>query len=95
MSEGFVQVLETMTIPEGEVARARLEGEGIPVLVKGEGEGPYRVGPVYLWVPADLEVQARLILDAAHAPITDQELDALAEQAGDDTVTGEPGGDGS
>jgi len=30
--------------------------------VKGEGTGPYRMGPVHLFVPADMEVQARLIL---------------------------------
>jgi len=34
------------------------------VLVKGEGEGPYRMGPVYLWVPGTLEVQARMIVES-------------------------------
>ncbi|HEX6331343.1 MAG TPA: DUF2007 domain-containing protein [Actinomycetota bacterium] len=61
----LVRVLTTSSVPEGEVARSRLEGEGIPVLVKGEGEGPYRLGPVHLFVPAELEVQARLILSPA------------------------------
>jgi hypothetical protein len=58
----FVQVLTTHSVTEGYLARGRLETEGIPVLLKGESEGPYRMGPVHLWVPADLEVQARLIL---------------------------------
>jgi hypothetical protein len=58
----LVRVLTTSSVPEGEVAKARLEDEGIPVLAKGEGEGPYRIGPVHLFVPADLEVQARLVL---------------------------------
>lgn len=58
----LVRVLTTPSIPEGEIARARLEDEGIPVLLKGEGGGPYRMGPVHLFVPAELEVQARLIL---------------------------------
>jgi hypothetical protein len=40
----------------------RLESEGIPVVLKGEGEGPYRMGPVHLLVPEEFEVQARLIL---------------------------------
>jgi hypothetical protein len=47
---------------EGHLLRGRLEAEGIPVLVKGEGEGPYRFGPLYLWVHEENEIQARLIL---------------------------------
>jgi hypothetical protein len=58
----LVRVLTTSSVPEGEIAKARLEGEGIPVLAKGEGEGPYRIGPVHLFVPAELEVQARFVL---------------------------------
>ncbi|HEX6262008.1 MAG TPA: hypothetical protein VF097_04075 [Actinomycetota bacterium] len=46
----------------GLLVKSRLESEDIPVFAKGELEGPYRVGPVYLWVPRDLEVQARLVL---------------------------------
>lgn len=57
-----VRVLTTSSVPEGEIVRSRLEGEGIPVLVKGEGEGPYRLGPVHLFVPAEFEAQAREIL---------------------------------
>ena len=48
----------------GELMRGRLEAEGIPVMVKGEGEGPYRTGPVYLWVPEDAELTAKTIVDA-------------------------------
>ena len=62
MPGDLVRVLTTSSVPEGEIAKARLEGEGIPVLAKGEGEGPYRIGPVHLFVPADLEVQARFVL---------------------------------
>jgi hypothetical protein len=58
----FVPVLTTHSVTEGYLARGRLEAEGIPVLLKGEAEGPYRMGPVHLWIPAELEVQARLIL---------------------------------
>lgn len=90
MSTDFVQVWSTTSIPEGEIARARLEAEGIPVLVKGEGEGPYRMGPVYLWVPAEVEVQARLILDTPPDPISDEELAALAEGAVDEDRGEEP-----
>jgi hypothetical protein len=35
--------------------------------VKGESEGPYRVGPVYLWVPEDKGAQARHIIEEAQS----------------------------
>ena len=49
--------------------RARLEAEEIPVFVKGESEGPYRMAYtlVRLYVPAGVEVQARLVLARALA----------------------------
>jgi len=81
VSEDLVQVWSTGSVPEGEVARARLEAEGIPVLLKGESDGPYRIGPVYLWVPASLEVQARLILDTPVEPLSPEELEELDELA--------------
>ncbi|HZD78742.1 MAG TPA: hypothetical protein VE646_01715 [Actinomycetota bacterium] len=46
----------------GLLVKGRLESEDIPVFAKGEIEGPYRFGPIYLWVPRDVEVQARLIV---------------------------------
>ena len=61
----LVLVFSTASIPEGLLAKGLLEAEGIPVQVKGESEGPYRMGPVYLWVPQELEVQARLLLEEA------------------------------
>lgn len=64
MAGDLVLVLTTPSIPEGEVARSRLQDEGIPVHVSGGGDGPYRMGPVHLFVPAGLEVQARLVLSA-------------------------------
>jgi hypothetical protein len=47
---------------EGHLLRGRLEAEGIPVLVKGEGDGPYRMGPLYLWINEENEIRAQLIL---------------------------------
>lgn len=81
VSEGFVYLTSIGSVPEAEIQRARLEAEGIPVMTKGEADGPYRMGPVHLWVPAVLEVQARLILDTPLEPISDEELTALAEGA--------------
>jgi hypothetical protein len=68
------------TVPnatQGHLLLGRLEAEGIPVLAKGEGDGPYRMGPLYLWVNEENEIQARLIL---------AELDGggLAIEEGDD-----------
>lgn len=79
-----VRVLSTSSVPEGEIAKARLEDEGIPVLVKGEGEGPYRIGPVHLFVPAELEVQARLILNSTFSDVG-EDWDPAAETLGDAT----------
>jgi hypothetical protein len=62
-SGSLVLVYTTPSISDGYLARGRLEAEGIPVMVKGEGEGPYRMGPVLLYVPEEIEVQAMFILD--------------------------------
>lgn len=58
----LVLVHSAPTAAEGHIIRGRLESEGIPVFTKGEGEGPYRLGPSFLWVPEEMEVQARLVL---------------------------------
>ena len=84
VSNDFVLAWSTGSVPEGEIAKARLEAEDIPVLIKGEGEGPYRMGPVHLWVPASFETRAREILQAPMEPISDEELAALAEGALDE-----------
>lgn len=64
----LVLVFVTARIPEGLLAKGLLESEGIRVFLKGESEGPYRMGPVYLWVPEEEEVQARLVLASVGAP---------------------------
>jgi hypothetical protein len=61
----LVLVLSTPSIPGGLVARGLLEEHDIPVMTKGESEGPYRMGPVHLYVPEEYETQARLILAEA------------------------------
>ncbi len=63
-----MRVFTAASAMEGYLAKGRLEAEGIPVLAKGEAEGPYRVGPLHLWVPAAFEVQARLVLETAREP---------------------------
>lgn len=66
-SGALVIVYSTQSLTDGYLARGRLEAEGIPVIMKGEGEGPYRMGPVHLLVPEELEVQARIILEEIQA----------------------------
>jgi len=61
-SEDFVLVYSAGSVPEGYLAKGRLEAEGIPVLVKGEAESPYPSGSMDLWVPKSLAIRARLIL---------------------------------
>ena len=64
MNDGLVQVFASGDTVAGEMMRGRLEAEGITAMLKGEGEGPYRAGPVYVWVPAEHEAAAREIVDA-------------------------------
>jgi hypothetical protein len=80
VTDDLVRVLSTASLPEGEIVKARLEDEGIPVLVKGEGSGPYRMGPVHVFVPAAFEVQARLVLSQS---FEDVELEDPSENGSD------------
>jgi putative signal transducing protein len=64
MGDELVRVFSTPSAIEGQLAKGRLEAEGIPVLLKGEGEGPYRMGPAQLFVPSSFEAHARLILES-------------------------------
>jgi hypothetical protein len=66
-SSDLVLVFSTTSIPEGHLVKGLLESDGIPVALKGESEGPYRMGPVYLWVPEALETRARLIIEDARS----------------------------
>jgi hypothetical protein len=64
VARDLVLVRSTTSILEAEIVRARLQAEGIPVLVKGGGEDPYRIGPSHVFVPSGFEVQARLLLES-------------------------------
>ncbi|GIU97239.1 MAG: hypothetical protein KatS3mg013_1042 [Actinomycetota bacterium] len=83
----LVRVWATADPVEGELMRARLEAEGVQVLLKGEGGGPYRTGPVYLFVPAEEEVRARAVLDAVASGAFALDLDD------EDGRPGAPGAD--
>jgi len=75
MAGDLVRVLTTASILEGEIVRSRLEDEGIPVLLKGGGSDPYRMGPSHVFVPVEFEVQARLVLETLETT----DVDALGD----------------
>ena len=45
-----------------------LESAGIPVVDKGMAEGPYRMGPVDLWVPEEYQDEAKSLIQDAQDP---------------------------
>ena len=61
----LVRVYETMDPVRGLLVRGLLEADGIDVLAKGEGSGPYRMGPVILFVPADAADRASELVCAS------------------------------
>ena len=63
--EHHVLVFTAPTAPEGYAVKGLLESEGISVLVKGEAEGPYRFGPLDLWVREQEAEHARRLIDEA------------------------------
>jgi hypothetical protein len=87
----LVVAFSTTSIPEGLLVKGLLEAEGIPVTVKGESEGPYRVGPVYLWVPEDLGAQARHIIEEAQSADLSEDGDRTEGEASASS-TEEPSG---
>jgi hypothetical protein len=82
---GVVQVYASVDATDGHLIRGRLESEGIPVLVKGEGEGPYRMGPIYLWVQSEHEAAARVIVDAVRSGAfeLDENVDVVDTESAD------------
>jgi len=67
-----------------QLMRGRLEAEDIPVLLKGESGGPYRMGPCYLWVRSDDATRARVIVEAVESgafAVTDDDVLSPADDA--------------
>jgi hypothetical protein len=93
MSDAPVRVYVSGNPVDGLLTKGHLETEGIHVLLKGEGEGPYRAGPVYLWVmPAD-EPRAHEIIRAiesgAYATSDDDVFAAEADTSTTDDLSDE------
>jgi hypothetical protein len=76
--QGLVRVHTGFSIMEGEIVKAHLEADGIPAMLRGEATGPYRMGPVEVWVPADMELHARIVLEE-RAPTDDGARSADAD----------------
>jgi hypothetical protein len=62
-----VAVYETLDPLRGALVHGLLESDGISVLAKGEGTGPYRMGPVILFVPRRDAERARELIEASEA----------------------------
>jgi hypothetical protein len=62
-----IRVYETLDPLRGLLVRGLLESDGIRVLTKGEGSGPYRMGPVILFVTEDDAERARELVAASEA----------------------------
>ena len=83
----MVLCFSARSIPEGLLVEGLLRAEGIPVEVKGESRGPYRMGPVFLWVPEAYEVQARMLIEEAAAAgleASEEDLDRADDLEGED-----------
>ena len=69
---------------DGYIVKGRLEAEGIPVLLKGDAEGPYRMGPVHLYVARGDEPRARELLDSVAVADADDDEAATVESLNGD-----------
>jgi hypothetical protein len=91
--QGPIRVYASGDAVSGELMRGRLEAEGIAVMVKGEAEGPYRMGGVQLWVAPEDEARAKAVIEAVESGA--YALDA-SEDPEDETIsassTEEPSG---
>jgi hypothetical protein len=91
----LVRVYETADPIRGLLLRGLLEAEGIDVLAKGEGSGPYRMGPVILFVPDHASDRAEeLIAASEHGSLALEPGEELAVEAAPTSAssTGEPSG---
>jgi hypothetical protein len=77
----LVRVFETRDPVRGLLVRGFLEAEGIDVLAKGEGSGPYRMGPVILFVPDSASGRASELIAAAEEGSLALEPGELPEEA--------------
>jgi hypothetical protein len=82
--QGPIRVYASGDAVKGELMRGRLEAEGITVMVKGEAEGPYRMGNIQLWVAPEDEARAEAVIEAVESGA--YALDA-SEDPEDETIS--------
>jgi hypothetical protein len=80
----LIRLYSTASIMDGYIVKGRLEAEGIPVLLKGDAEGPYRMGPVHLYVARGDERRARELLDSVAVADDDDDETATVESLNGD-----------
>jgi Putative prokaryotic signal transducing protein len=83
----LVRVWATNDPIEAELLRGALEAEEIPVLLNGEGTGPYRAGAVYIVVPAGEEIRARVLIDALRSGVFAASQDDADEVPGRESTS--------
>jgi hypothetical protein len=81
MQDELVRVYASADPIMGLLMQGRLEAEGIQVMTKGDGQGPYRAGPLYLWVQAADEAEARAVVDAMESGAFEVKDDDVLEAA--------------
>lgn len=90
MDDRLVRVFASADPVAGEMMRGRLEAEGVRAMLKGDGDGPYRAGAVYVWVSAEHEEIARQIVVAVesgtYALDVDVDVDVLVGDEAEDAT---------
>lgn len=76
----LVPVYETVDTVRGALVRGLLESDGIEVLARGEGTGPYRTGPVILFVHERDSLRAKELIAASE--LGSLALDEVSEPEG-------------
>jgi len=82
---GLTRIYVTSGLYQAEIIRGKLEANDIPVLLKYESLGPVMgltvdgLGQVEIWVPCNLEAQARSLLEETDWPDSD-DADEAVEQ---------------
>ena len=87
--EALVRVYASGNAFDGLLTKGHLEAEGITVLMKGESEGPYRAGPVYLWVTQGDEARAREVIRAIESGAYATSDDDVLGAGGSETQAGD------
>ena len=82
--QDLVRIYSSGSVSDIQLAKGRLEAEGVPAMIKGDAEGgTLPAGVVFLFVPRSFEEDAKAILGSV-SELTDAELEAAEEAAGED-----------